>query len=246
MLQLNRTVSRTVLAVCAAVVVGTVAGCGNGGDAGAAEKPAARNGDESRSNSRVVSQREAESFALHRKDIPGYTIQTLAGRGEDAQVPVRLFAGGLPRIEPAECQPVYENTQQGSAYRQYARTDALVSGHGDFVEVALVAYGVGDARKALADLREALARCRSFTMPLDRTEHFEYPRLLPDPHLGDEAVEYTITQKIDGDEGAIRAPFHHLVVRKGSVIAWFMVHGFPGEPPKLPANVVDTQLAKLR
>lgn len=91
-------------------------------------------------------------------------------------MPVRLFAGEVPRIEPAECQPVHANTQQGaSAYRLYARTDALVSGHGDYVEVAPVAYDAGDARKALADLRGALARCRSFTMPLDRTEHSEPP-----------------------------------------------------------------------
>ncbi|SNT51893.1 hypothetical protein [Actinacidiphila glaucinigra] len=242
----NRWVAHAASAVCAAALMGTMAGCGSGGADGAADKPAARNGDGSGIGSRVVSQREAESLALHRKDVPGYTLQTLAGRGEDAQVPVHLFTGYLPRIEPAACQPVYDNTQQGSEYPQRARTDTLVSGHGDYVEVALVACGAGDAHKAVADLRAALTRCRSFTMPADGTEHFEHPRSLPDPHLGDEAVEYTITQKIDGDEGVIRAPFHHLVVREGSVIVWFMVHGFPGDTPKLPRNVIDAQLAKLR
>lgn len=246
MLKLNRWVSRAALAVGVTAVLGTMAGCGNGGEDRAAGRSAAAHGDENGSSSRVLSQREAESLALHRKDLPGYTIRTLAGRGEDAEVPVRLFTGDLPRIEPAECQPVYANTQQGaSAYRQYARTEALITGDDDYVESGLIAYGAGDARKALADLRGALAHCKSFTMPLDRTEHFEHPRVLPDPHLGDEAVEYTITQKIDGDEGVIRAPFRHLVVRKGSVIAWFRVHGFPGETPELPSNVIDAQVAKL-
>ncbi|MEU1623683.1 sensor domain-containing protein [Streptomyces sp. NPDC005722] len=238
---------RAVRALCAAVVLGALTGCGGAGDDGAAVKPAAGDGKAGGGGSRLVGQREAESLALHREDVPGYTIQTLAGRGEDARVPVRLFTGDMPRVEPEQCQPVYDNTQQASAYRQYARTDALVSGHGDYVEVALVAYAAGDAHKAVADLRAALARCRSFAMPLQvMEEHFEHPRLLPDPHLGDEAVEYTITQKMDGDEGVIRAPFRHLVVRKGSVIAWFMVHGFPGDDPQLPANVIGTQLGKLR
>ncbi|MYS22185.1 hypothetical protein GA0115240_138562 [Streptomyces sp. DvalAA-14] len=113
------------------------------------------------------------------------------------------------------------------------------------METALIAYRPGDAHKVLADLRAALSRCTSFTGPVDMTQGFEHPRPLPDPNLGDEAVEYGIMEKMSDAEGTVRVPFEQLVVRKGSVIAWFQVQSNPGRTVALPMDVVTAQIAKL-
>ncbi|MEU6071494.1 hypothetical protein ABZ864_45460 [Streptomyces sp. NPDC047082] len=208
--------------------------------------PAARSGPESRNSSRLVNQREIDSYVLGLKDVPGSEIATNAGRTTaGTEMPVRLFTGNLPRISPSSCQHVYENSQQAGAYRQYARTDNIISGHGTALHVALIAYRPGDAHKVLADLRAALPGCTSYAGPVDMTQGFEHPQLLPDPHLGDEALEYGIMEKISDEQGTVRAPFHYLLVRKGSVIAWFEVQALPGETVALPMHVINTQLANL-
>ncbi|MFJ9560106.1 hypothetical protein ACIRQQ_08700 [Streptomyces fuscichromogenes] len=231
---------RAAVAVCAVAMMGTGAGCGS--DTGAA---AARSGSASASSSHLVTQQEIDSYVLTQKDVPGHEISTMAGRTTDGKErPPVLLSGNLPRVSPKSCQHVYENAQQGSAYRQYARADDTLSGR-DNVQVALIAYRPADAPKVVADLRAALPRGTAYAGPVDMTEGFEHPRVLPDPHLGDQSVEYRITEKIDSQEGTIRAPFHFLVVRKGSVIAWFMAHGFPGDTVVLPRDVINTQLAKL-
>lgn len=207
--------------------------------------PAARSGSAGGSSSHLVTQQEIDSYVLTQKDVPGEKISTMAGRATDGEeVPVALLTGNLPRISPKGCQHVYENAQRGSAYRQYALADDFIYGR-DHVEVALIAYRPTDAPKVLADLKAALPQCTAYAGPVDMTEGFEHPQVLPDPHLGDQAVEYGITEKIDDEEGTVRAPFHFLVVRKGSVIAWFMTHGFPGEAAVLPKDVINAQLAKL-
>jgi hypothetical protein len=207
--------------------------------------PAARSGSATGNSSHLVTQQEIDSYVLTQKDVPGDKISTTAGRTTDGtEMPVTLFTGNLPRISPKGCQHVYENAQQGSAYRQYARADDLLSGR-DNVEVALIAYRPADAPKVLADLQAALPQCTAYAGPVDMTEGFEHPQVLPDPHLGDQAVEYRIVEKIDDQEGTLRAPFRFLVVRKGSVIAWFMAQGFPGKAAVLPMDVINAQLAKL-
>ncbi|MEV6013821.1 hypothetical protein AB0M29_44755 [Streptomyces sp. NPDC051976] len=159
-------------------------------------------------------------------------------------MPVTLFADNLPRVSPAACQHVYENIQQASAYRQYARAADILRGR-DHVTVALIAYRPADAPKVPADLRAALPQCKSFAGPVAKTESLEHPQVLPDPHLGDEALEYGITDKLTDEEGTSRAPFRFLLVRRGSVIAWFWTENFPGRPAVLPMRVINAQLAKL-
>ena len=247
---------RAAVAVCAVAMMGTAAGCGS--DTGAAGKPVVSGtsgrpaaagsssaGAKGASSSHLVTQQEIDSYALTQTDVPGDTIATMAGRTTlGTEMPPALSTGNLPRISPKGCQHVYENAQHGSAYRQYALADDLLSGP-DNVEVALIAYRPTDAPKVLADLQAALPRCTAYAGPVDMTEGFEHPQVLPDPHLGDQAVEYDIVEKIDTQEGTLRAPFHFLVVRKGSVIAWFMAQNFPGKTAVLPMDVVNTQLAKL-
>lgn len=155
--------------------------------------PAARSGSPSRNRSHLVNQHEIDSYVLTPKDVPGDNLSTLAGRTTaGTEWPVTLFADNLPRISPAACQHVYENMNQASAYRQYARADDVLGGR-DHVRVGLIAYRPADAPKVLADLRAALPRCTAFTGPVDKTESLEHPQLLPDPHLGDEVLEYGIT-----------------------------------------------------
>lgn len=213
--------------------------------------PAARSGPPSRNRDRLVSQREIDSYVLMPKDVPGHDISTTAGRTTTGtEMPVRLMVGsGLPRVSPAGCQHVYENSQQASDYRQNARADDMVSGPGDTVEVSLTAYRPQDAHKVLADLRAALPGCTSYAVPLGDGMGFEHPQVLPDPQLGDEALEYGIMQKVPADKSSgqptLYAPFHYLLVRKGSVIAWFQVMAFPGQTASLPMDVVKAQVAKL-
>ena len=208
--------------------------------------PAARGGTGSRNGSRLVNQREIDSYVLGPKDVPGYTIETFAGRTTvGTEMPVALITGNLPRVSPAACQHLYENAEKGSAYRQYARADDVISGHGNAVQVTLVAYRPADARKVLSDLRAELPHCTSFAMPRHPTDRFEHPRLLPDSHLGDDSVEYGITEKLSDQEGTVRAPYHYLVVRKGSVIAWYQVLNIPGKAATLPMDVINAQLARL-
>lgn len=207
--------------------------------------PAARSGSTSGNSSHLVTQQEIDSYVLTEKDVPGDKISTNAGRTTDGEeMPPALLTGNLPRISPKGCQHVYENAQRGSAYRRYALADDFIFGR-DYVEVALIAYRPTDAPKVLADLKAALPQCTAYAGPVDMTEGFEHPQVLPDPHLGDQAVEYGITEKIDDEEGTVRAPFHFLVVRKGSVIAWFMAQGFPGKTAVLPKDVINAQLTKL-
>ena len=139
--------------------------------------PAARSGSLSKNRSRLVNQHEIDSYVLTPKDVPGDDISTLAGRTTaGTEWPVTLFADDLPRISPAACQHVYENMQQASAYRQYARADDLLGGR-DHVRVGLIAYRPADAPKVLADLRAALPQCTAFTGPVDKTESLERPGL---------------------------------------------------------------------
>ncbi|MBM9507869.1 hypothetical protein [Actinacidiphila acididurans] len=202
-----------------------------------------------------MSQREIDSYVLTPKDVPGDDISTTAGRtSTGTEMPVSLMVGSrLPRVSPAGCQLVYENSQQAGEYPQHARADDMISGPGNTVEVSLIAYRPQDAHKVLAELRAALPGCTSYAVPMGDGMSFEHPQVLPDPRLGDEAVEYGIMQKVPADDGTgqgtdagtLYAPFHYLLVRKGSVLAWFQVMAFPGRTASLPMDVVKAQLAKL-
>lgn len=230
--------------------------CGGGGGTPHAQptRPSARPA----APARTLSQKELEQTVIGAKEIPGWKTGTVAGRGGDGyDIPQPVLdMANLPRIRPAACEPLNRMLSLGSDYQYFAlveQTVNAVSPKGRAgAEMALRSYRVADAPKVIADLRTSLRTCSSF-QSLDEGISYTRPQPLADPKLGDEALAYSITQTVAGDDSnsddsaPITVPFSFVVVRSGATVAAFYTMGQPGaaRPRPVPMDVVTAQIDKL-
>jgi hypothetical protein len=208
----------------------------------------------------MLSQRELEQAIVGPKDIPGWTTETVLGKGGNGvRIPVTIGdVSKWPRIGQAACEPLYDMTMLASRHQFYAVVEQMArTGSGDdekSTRMSLTSLHVADAPKVIADLETSLRTCSSFTS-LEAGEFWSHPEPLADPMLGDQAIAYRITDSVPSvnslgeDDGgpASKAPFCFVVVRSGATIVAFSSMGYPTQPgpPQVPMNVVKAQVDKL-
>jgi len=253
-----------VVALCTVLTVGGVAaGCGGTGP-GSAKARSTTPARASRSVGRVrtLTQSELQSALVNAKDLPGWTMNSIAVPGDDGRLPPPRIPDVRRRLRatPAVCQPLYDLSVLTSGWQYSAYADQEVrSGTGaseHLVMTALESYSVADAPKVLSDLRTALRGCSSFRSlsPLDPDDRWSDPHPLPDPAVGDEAVSYRIrlvVPSVDSDgnnDGGppVAAPHIFTVVRSGATVAVFYAQSFPDTPlPQIPSDLLRAQADRL-
>jgi hypothetical protein len=210
-------------------------------------------------SARTLSQGELQRGVIGAKDVPGWTTDTVAGRGGDGVevAPHILDVSKWPRTSPAACQPLDRMTSLSSDHQYFAVVEQKVSpasGDGPITEMALTSYRPAEAPKVIADLRTSIRTCSGFSEPLEGFE-YTHPQALTDPKVGDEAIAYRLTQVVpsvdsngDPDGGQpVDVPFHFVVVRSGATIVSFYTMTSPGGhgTTDVPMDVVKSQIAKL-
>jgi hypothetical protein len=196
-----------------------------------------------------LTQEQLNALAVGVRDLPGYRVSTVFGRGADGKnVPVHIAdISSRARTKQASCQPLRDDEIRLSAYQPTGIVEQLILSKATdehHADVAVLSYQPADAPKVLADLRAALRTCASYRVPGDSTIAFKDPHQLPSPHLGDEAIEYRITMVADADQDPTPAPVDYILVRKGSLILWAQSIGI-GDDATIPMAAVTAQLAKL-
>jgi hypothetical protein len=249
-------------AVCAAAMVAAAAGCGGGGDgkgggahapSGAASTARAAASGTPRA-ARMLDQRQLEQAAVGKSDLPGWSTGTQFGHGPDGvSIKVAITdVAQLPKVSPAVCTalagiamgPVSPGHQHHALFEQSVTRDVKDSGDDSVVGDTLLAYQPADAAGVMTDLRASLKTCDSF--PGGEGERYTHPVPAAAPSVGDDAVEYTITQVVSGDDDPpVDVPFRYLIVRVGATIVVLSALGPPGDHPEIPDVVVNAQAAKL-
>jgi hypothetical protein len=208
---------------------------------------------------RMLSQAELEAATIGPKDLPGWRMGTIQGRGGDGlriDAPIANVSR-FPHISQRVCEPLLYATQFVSR-RQYRASveQTIETGSGDgetLVTASLRSYSVTDAAKVMSDLRSALASCRSFPS-LEPDEHWTEVSELADPGVGDEAVAFRltlITPSVDsaGDEDGgppAHTRFAFVVVRSGAEVATFGTFASPYRANvQVPMKPVTVQIGRL-
>ncbi|MER7181033.1 hypothetical protein ABT404_16375 [Streptomyces hyaluromycini] len=254
--------------VAAAGVVSALAltgacGADSGDDAGAREK-AATAGSASPASSapqqasglpvsatgKGLDQKGLDRLALTVDDVPGYTVDTVTGKGSPVDHDVLT---AYRAVTPAPCRPVYAATEQGSLHDFTAQVlQDVVSASDDLgqhASVGLTSYAPADARRVMTELRAALAKCATAEMRPsaahpDAGLGYSGARSRSVSGYGDETLAFDATQVVvDGGIGP-SIPLTVLVVRQDSTIATFTSVN-PVQPPTIPQDIVDAQLKKL-
>ncbi|WP_435128030.1 hypothetical protein [Actinacidiphila sp. bgisy144] len=261
--------------LCLAVLVvaaATACGGGGGGKGGGTHAPsgAASTAGAAASGTpraaRLLDQRQLEQAAVGKPDLPGWSTGTQFGHGPDGvSIKVAITdVARLPKVSPAVCTalagiamgPVSPGHQHHALFEQSVTRDVKDGEDDSVVGDTLLAYQPADAAGVMTDLRASLKTCDSF--PGGQGERYTRPVPAAAPSVGDDAVEYTITQVVSGgndggndggddggDDDAVDVPFRFLVVRVGATIVVLSALGFPGGRPEIPDAVVNAQVAKL-
>ncbi|BBA95904.1 hypothetical protein RVR_959 [Actinacidiphila reveromycinica] len=205
---------------------------------------------------RMLDQRQLEQAAVAKTDLPGWSTGTQFGHGPDG-VTIKVVitdVARLPKVSPAACTalagiamgPVSPGHQHHALFEQDVTRDVKDGKDDSVVGDTLLAYQPADAVGVMKDLRASLTACDSF--PGGQGERYTRPVPVAAPSVGDDAVEYTITQVVDGDDDGdapVDVPFRFLVVRVGATVVVLSAMGFPGAHPEIPAEVVTAQIAKV-
>ncbi|MFJ9558795.1 hypothetical protein ACIRQQ_01975 [Streptomyces fuscichromogenes] len=256
---------RVVAAAGVVSVLALTGACGadSGDEAGAVKKSAsAGSASPASSASRQVSglpasatgkgldQKDLDRLALTAHDVPGYTVDTVTGKGRPVDHDVLTT---YRAVTPAPCRPVYAAAELGSLHDFTAEvTQDVVSTSddvGQHASVGLASYALADARTVMAELRSALGKCaaaemRPSAVHPDAGLGYSGTRSRSVSGYGDEALAFDATQVVvDGGKGP-SIPFTVLVVRQDSTIATFFSLN-PIQPPAIPEDVVDVQLKKI-
>ncbi|MEB3965256.1 hypothetical protein OKJ48_34275 [Streptomyces kunmingensis] len=234
---------RVLAGVCVTAALAATTACGSGSDGGKsdgksadkpADKPAATSSSEAPTALRPLSEAQLAQAAITKADVKGFSV----GKVPDDEIPDMSVPA-----DPAECQAIADMFLLGSepdaAARVARSVTSLTETDATVVQMGLLAHQEADAKKVLADLRAASEKC-------DAYEHTDYkysgiePRKAP--ALGDEAVSYAMTGKIDGET----IPMTYVVVRTGSTVAAFYgMNVLDAKQAEVPAEIIETQIAKL-
>lgn len=195
-----------------------------------------------------LSQKGLDRLALTAQDVPGYTVNTVTGKGS----PVNHDDLTTYRtVAPAPCRPVFAAAQLGSLHDFTAQVSQdIVSASDDFgphASVGLTSYTLADARTVMTELRAALPKCATTEMRPSAAHpgaglgySGTQPRSVSG--YGDETLAFDATQIINS--GGPSIPITILVVRQDSTIATFLSLN-PFQPPTIPQDIVDAQMKKL-
>jgi hypothetical protein len=246
-------VSRAVVAVSVAAVLGLTAACGGGGvgrdgetkptaagsaSAGSASAGDAKDGQDGQGGQgggqAALTAARLKEAALAKGDVKGYKI---------ADMPAEDMPGVPVPAKPAACQPLANMFNLTSDPQPKARAGRTVTSEDDLsasvVSLALAAHEQSDAEKVMADLRAATENC-------DGYEHvgntYTGVEALPAPKRGDEAVAYKLKADIEG----ARIPMSFTVVRSGSTLIGFSsMNMLDADKAEVPAAILDAQVAKV-
>ncbi|WP_428954295.1 hypothetical protein [Streptomyces sp. cg35] len=220
---------RVLAGVCATAALAATAACGSGADdAKSADRPAAK------AALKPLSEAQLKQAVITEADVKGYRVGAL-GKGDIAEVSVPA--------KPAACQPIADlfllGTEPDAAAIVARSVTSLTETDTTVIQLGLLAHEEADAKKVLAGLRTASEKCEAY-------EHTGYkysgvkPRKAPD--LGDEAVSYEMTGKIDGET----IPMTYTVVRTGSTVAsFYAMNILDAKQAEVPGEIIRAQLAKL-
>jgi len=194
----------------------------------------------------VLGQEDLDRVALTDKDVPGRKVNWAGA--EPGATPVPRPPAVYKAAKPANCEAVSEAPGGAIGYRPVAGGVLRMVGslEGDRgLLVSLNAYAPADAVRVISTLRTGTRACTTgFTAGVFHTR-FDEVTPLPDPHLGDESVSFTMVQL---EDGAPEEPMSFLAVRTGSAVVVFQAENNTGtgSPAVIPQDVVTAQLAKLR
>ncbi|MEU9194923.1 hypothetical protein [Streptomyces hundungensis] len=180
-----------------------------------------------------------ERAVLAAGDVPGYELS--GAPAPDAE--------GVPRADRAACAPLAEVMGGAPDDRARATVSRGLGARlhpGLAVSASLSAYALPDARRLIARLTTALARCgTAFGTLLDgHRAAYQDVRAAPYAVRGEESVSWTATATGQG----VPAPVHLVVVRRGATIVRFMAIDLSGRAPTtvaVPHDIADRQLDKL-
>ncbi|MEW2619882.1 hypothetical protein [Streptomyces sp. NPDC048106] len=199
-------------------------------------------------NQRGLNQKGLDRLALTAHDVPGYTVDTVTGKGS----PVNHDDLTTYRaVTPARCRPVFAAAQLGSLHDFTAQViQDIVSASDDIgqhASVGLTSYTLADARTVMTELRAALPKCATAEMRPSAANPgaglgYSGTRSRSVSSYGDETLAFDATQITKSGEPSI--PITILVVRQDSTIAAFLSLN-PIQPPTIPQDIVDAQLKKL-
>ncbi|MET9056462.1 hypothetical protein ABZX99_01415 [Streptomyces antibioticus] len=256
--------------LCATAAVGAlslalVTGCGSsdegskdsGGSKGSSSSSAAA------SDAKALTKAELEKLLLAQGEIKGFKVDS----GDDT-LPA---SKSLVKTDKVECDPLAWSTAAlapGDTDASVGNTvsedkassaptsleeldeDAFADAFNlDMTFVGLSSYDGDGAEKAMKAVSDGVKACSSGYALKAEGETTKVTKVAPAEGTGggDEAIAFSEDVDMDG-EGT--ATFHTEVVRKGNTIATFYTVNFAafgtGEAMKIPAAVVQAQVAKLK
>ncbi|MBT2675204.1 hypothetical protein J7E95_31255 [Streptomyces sp. ISL-14] len=229
------------MAVAMALVLCSVAACGESVEAGAVNSK----GRNPSANSTVQNPwTEADLNRVALTDRDGYEVAGRAPQSPDASDRT---------AEPAECSPIVQTLgQSSSAYPANARINRIFSakGAGSGTVMNLASHSSGDAERVVQEFRTAAAKCTAFK---DIGQSFDYKdvEVQPDPGYGDESVSLRMAQIVSYPDGeSLKVPYAVVVARKGATVAMFYNFNMPlgangKKSASIPDDLVKAQLKKI-
>ncbi|MFD4601647.1 hypothetical protein ACFWPQ_26870 [Streptomyces sp. NPDC058464] len=241
---------RVVAAAGLVPVLVLIGACGaaGGDDVGGHKKSATARSASPAGLSPQLDQKGLDRLALTARDVPGYTVDTVTGKGSPVD---HDMLKTYRAVTPAPCRPVYAAAELGSLHDFTAQVgEDVVSASDDLgqhASVGLSSYTLADARRVMTELRVALAKCttaeiRPSAAHPDAGMGYSDTRSRSVSDYGDETLAFDATTVFAG--GGPSVPVTVLVVRKDSTVATFLSLN-PVQPPTVPQDIVDAQLKKL-
>ncbi|WP_433891123.1 hypothetical protein [Streptomyces sp. CA-111067] len=198
---------------------------------------------------KVLGQRDLDRLALNARDLPGYRVSDIVGKGAPVGPgPLAVYRA----VTPSECRPIYAAAESRSLHSVSAQVEEDVvyasDAMGRHASVGLSSYRADDAQQVMTELRAALSRCTtaairpSASHPGDGLEyHSPYQRTAPG--VGDETLAFEASEVADGGRSLV-IPLGVLVVRRGATVVTFASLN-PTATPVIPDDIVHAQMDKL-
>ncbi|MEU1352277.1 hypothetical protein [Streptomyces sp. NPDC005795] len=193
------------------------------------------------SSGKVLDEAGLAAVALRTGEAGSYEVTPMQG-GEER---------GTERSENKDCRPLVavingapEPTPAATVFRTVM--DKSEEGKDDQTVVTeiLTSHPGGGAQQLMRGVRDAVRACAGGfrTSGADGPSTYTEVKQLPLPPAGQESIAYQVTGSIEGDE----VPLLFQLVRTGSTIVTFYVADFvTAKTPRLPAELVAAQAAKL-
>ena len=195
-----------------------------------------------------LDQKSLDRLALTADDIPGYTVNTVTGKGRPVHHDVLT---DYRAVTPAPCQAVYAAAQLGGLrdFTAHVSQDVVSDSDdlGQHASVGLTSYTLADARTVMTNLRAALPKCTTAEIRPSAAHPgsglgYSDAEARSVSGYGDETLAFDATQV--AVSGGPSIPVTVLVVRQESTIATFMSLN-PFQPPTVPQDVIEAQMKKL-